>query len=235
VATDLGEASQAALRLAVAVTRAFAADLLIVHVLRAPPDLSSEIRGLAMTSGDLLERRLAQAEVGLRRAKAIAGDGHAHAAIRCGTAAAEIVRLANETDADLIVLGRPAAGGIPSGVAIEVERHAPCPVLVVPAGYARESPKGAEHVPPHGVLIATSGASTAAVAYGRALAQRLHCPVHALHPWRGHSALHRVLRGSVLRNVAARAACATLVVGPHCRWRDSGRLETHPGAAAAAG
>lgn len=69
VASDLGEASQVALRLAVAMAKAFAADLLIVHVLPAPPDFSAEIPGLAMTSGDLLERRLVQAEAGLRRAK----------------------------------------------------------------------------------------------------------------------------------------------------------------------
>jgi nucleotide-binding universal stress UspA family protein len=167
VATDLGEASQAALRLAVAVASAFAGDLLIVHVLPAPPDRCREIQGLAMTSGDLLERRLAQAEAGLRRARAIAGDGHAHAAIRCGATAAEIVRVASETDADLIV----------------------------------------------------------------ALAEKLHCPVHALDPWRGH---RRALRGRLSRDVAARA-CATLAVGPHCRRLGSRRLEPQPGAAAAAG
>jgi len=187
VATDLGERSEAALRVAVAIAKAFTADLLIVHVLPAPQDRSANIRGLAMISGDLLERRLAQAEAGLRRARAVAGEGHAHAAIRCGPTAAEIVHLANETDADLIVLGVLAASGTAGQVAIDVERQAPCPVLAVPVGCGRESEDGAEHVL-HGVLIATAVASTPAVAFGRALAQRLHCPVHALHAWRGRSA-----------------------------------------------
>jgi len=228
VASDLGEASQAALRLAVAIAKAFAADLLIVHVLPEPPALSGKVPGFAMTSGDVLERRLAQAESGLRRAKAIAGEGHAHAAIRCGTVAAEIIRLAKEIEADLIVLGRRDESDTDRKIALDVKARAPCPVLIVPAGCDHESPDHAGHVPSHGVLIATAGASTAALAYGRAMAQTLRCPVHALNAWPGPSPLSRALRRRVSQNVVSRAACPTLVIGPHCRWRNSGASKVRP-------
>ena len=80
------------------------------------------------------------------RARAIAGEGHAHAAIRCGPAAAEIVRLANETDADLIVLGVHAASGTAGGVAIDVESQAPSPSWRCPLVAAENLEDGAEHI-----------------------------------------------------------------------------------------
>ena len=68
------------------------------------------------------------------------GDGRVLTHIAEGRPYAEIVRLAAETDADLIVIGTTVHaslfGGAPSlGSEIErVVRHAPCPVLCVPSG-----------------------------------------------------------------------------------------------------
>lgn len=68
------------------------------------------------------------------------GDGHVHTHIAEGRPYAEIVRLAAETDADLIVIGTSVHaslfGGAPAlGSEIErVVRNAPCPVLCVPSG-----------------------------------------------------------------------------------------------------
>ena len=68
------------------------------------------------------------------------GDGRVLTHIAEGRPYAEIVRLAAETDADLIVIGTSVHaslfGGAPSlGSEIErVVRHAPCPVLCVPSG-----------------------------------------------------------------------------------------------------
>jgi nucleotide-binding universal stress UspA family protein len=68
------------------------------------------------------------------------GDGRVLTHIAEGRPYAEVVRLAAETDADLIVIGTSVHaslfGGAPSlGSEIErVVRHAPCPVLCVPSG-----------------------------------------------------------------------------------------------------
>jgi universal stress protein A len=134
VATDLGEASSGALRLGAEVARAFDAELLIVHIL---PDL--DIRGsvkaaLGMEPGDLLERRAGEAERRLRHLESMLGSGHVHASVRCGSAAAEIVRLANDAAVDCIVVGShgptcPRGMGM-SPVAERVRARARCPVIV---------------------------------------------------------------------------------------------------------
>jgi universal stress protein A len=188
VATDLGEASSGALRLGAEVARAFDAELLIVHVL---PDL--DIRGsvkdvLGMEPGDLLERRAGEAERRLRQLESMLGRGHVHASVRCGSAAAEIVRLANEAAVDFIVVGShgptcPRGMGM-EPVAERVRARARCPVIValppVDTGPAGGPAPGSSI---HRVLVATdlTSRSSAAVQWGRVLGERLGCPVHVLH------------------------------------------------------
>ena len=87
------------------------------------------------------------------------GDGRVTTHIAEGRPYAEIVRLAEKTDADLIVIGTSVHaslfGGAPAlGSEIErVVRNAPCPVLCVPSGRVvtplpalAESPAGAADV-----------------------------------------------------------------------------------------
>jgi nucleotide-binding universal stress UspA family protein len=77
-------------------------------------------------------RRRLDAEVEKRRS---AGGAVAEAHLRVGAAAAEIVDLAQEIGAGLIVMGSRGLGGIRralmGSVSDSVVRHAHCPVLVV--------------------------------------------------------------------------------------------------------
>lgn len=190
VAADLSEASTGALRLGADIASAFGAELLLVHVLPEIDEPGSVKATLGMEPGDLLERRAGEAEGRLRRLESILGRGQAraHACVRCGSAVREIVRLAKEAGADLIVLGSHAPpalrGACAEPVAERVRARAGCPVVValplrvgVPPA---SSPDGASI---HGVLVASdlTGRSEAAVRWGRALGERLGCPVHVLH------------------------------------------------------
>lgn len=187
VATDFSEASAGALRVGSDLARAFGAELLIVHVLADVEEPRSVKETLGMEPGDLLERRAGEAEGRLRRLESMVGGGHVHAAVRCGSAATEIVRLATETAADLIVLGShgpaSARGACGEPVAARVRERAGCPVIVALPPTERVPP-GADAGPSvHRVLVATdlTSRSDAAVKWGRALGQRLGCPVHVLY------------------------------------------------------
>jgi nucleotide-binding universal stress UspA family protein len=181
IAIDFAAASDAALRLGADIARAFEAEVVVVHVLPDCEDSAVE-PALGMRTGELLERRAGEAAARLRHVEAIAGRGHAHGCVRCGSAAAEILRLAHEASADLIVLGQHQ--GCSRSVAARVRRRAACPVLIARA------PESGVPAPPstaapsiHGVLVATDGTprSGAARRWGRALAGRLGCPAHVLH------------------------------------------------------
>jgi nucleotide-binding universal stress UspA family protein len=190
VATDLSEASAGAVRLGSAIARAFGADLLIVHVLPDDDELPSVNDALGMKRGELLERRAGEAEGRLRRLESLLGHGQTsvHACVKCGAAAAEIVRLAKDAAADVIVLGShgPAGrrGQCAEPVAERVRARARCPVVVALPSQGTQSAASQPDGPAiHGVLVATdlTGRSDAAVRWGRALGQRLGCPVHVLH------------------------------------------------------
>jgi nucleotide-binding universal stress UspA family protein len=187
VATDFSEASGGALRVGADLARAFGAELLIVHVLADLEEPRPVKDTLGMEPGDLLERRAGEAEGRLRRLEAMVGGGHVHAAVRCGSAAAEIVRLAAETAADLIVLGSHGAasarGTCGEPVAARVRERAGCPVIVALSPPERALSSAVAGPSVHRVLVATdlTGRSDAAVQWGRALGQRLGCPVHVLY------------------------------------------------------
>jgi nucleotide-binding universal stress UspA family protein len=99
----------------------------LVAPIRAPqeyPDIESNFEQLA--------RKVLDAEVEKVEA---AGGTVAQAYLRMGEADAEIVELAEEIEAGLVVLGSRGLGGIRralmGSVSYSVVRHAHCPVLVV--------------------------------------------------------------------------------------------------------
>jgi nucleotide-binding universal stress UspA family protein len=185
VATDLSEASAGALGVAADLARMCAAELLIVHVLTDIEEPRSVKDTLGMDPGDLLERRAGEAEGRLRRLESMVGTGHAHAVVRCGSAAAEIVRLATEAAADLIVLGWHGSTGTrgpcAEPVAERVREHAPCPVIIALPPRGPSNAETGRSI--HRVLVASdlTSRSDAAVKWGRALGERLGCPVHVLY------------------------------------------------------
>jgi nucleotide-binding universal stress UspA family protein len=137
LATNLRPSSIAASHLARELAAATNAELHAVYVLG---DYFEQISVMFPEGGHSALSRM-RAEV-KDRMQTFAGEGDTHVLthIEEGRPYAEIVRLAAETDADLIVIGTSVHaslfGGAPAlGSEIErVVRNAPCPVLCVPSG-----------------------------------------------------------------------------------------------------
>ncbi len=132
VPTDFGAASDAALRYARALAAQFGAAINLVHVFEEPlasgafmgampPDLRHALKRAAR---EQLDKRHAE------HAQALPLSSHD---LLTGPAAKRIVERANELDADLIVMGTHARGGLShllmGSVAENVVRTAKCPVL----------------------------------------------------------------------------------------------------------
>jgi nucleotide-binding universal stress UspA family protein len=130
-ATDFSQSSEFAFRLACALARDYGANLVILHVVPAPPivgyaegilvpepaesfeDLHARLNELRPTDPEIVvERRVVE-----------------------GDAAIEILRSAKETGCNLIVIGTHGRSGLPrllmGSVAEHVMRRAECPVLTV--------------------------------------------------------------------------------------------------------
>jgi len=117
VPTDFSTCAEEAWALAQRVAQTCGSELVLVHVLEAPPD--TEI-------GKTLEQWAAQArQRGLK----------ARIAVRTGAPHQEVVALATDERADLVVIGTHGRGGLNrallGSVADRVVRLAPCPVLTV--------------------------------------------------------------------------------------------------------
>lgn len=128
--TDFSDLSRSALDLAAALARDHGAELLVLHV--APPPVAGVIDGVTveLPTGWLDETRDRLARV--RPADPAVPVAHR---LEMGDAGREIVRVATEAGADLIVLGTHGRGGLSrlvvGSVAEMVMRKAPCPVLTV--------------------------------------------------------------------------------------------------------
>ena len=144
--TDFSECDNYARSYAASLARKFGASIIAVHVIEpmvptvgysgmTEPLPIADIADQLETSAERELPRIAECEdcVGLEIEEVIVH----------GEAAAEIVRVAKEKSADLIVLsshGRTGLGRILFGSTAEaVVRHAACPVLVVKPGKAGET------------------------------------------------------------------------------------------------
>lgn len=137
LATNLRPSSIAAANLARELAAANHAELHAVYVIG---DYFEQISVMFPEGGHSALSRMRADVKDRMQAFAGEGDGHVITHIAEGRPYAEIVRLAAETDADLIVIGTSVHaslfGGAPAlGSEIErVVRNAPCPALCVPSG-----------------------------------------------------------------------------------------------------
>jgi nucleotide-binding universal stress UspA family protein len=133
---DFSEVSMGALRLARQICEGVDGELVIVYVVEpivAPTDFTYG----SLTSGELEDRLVERSRQAL--AEQIASLGYAeakvHSRVERGRASAEIVRVAQEEAADLIVIGTHGYTGMAhvllGSTAERVIRKAPCPVLTV--------------------------------------------------------------------------------------------------------
>ncbi len=138
--TDFSEISTTAEACAIALARHYDAALHLLHI--DPPTPIMAPYGEIPVDIRLFEEQRQQAEEHLAaaRERARAAGVAAEAAVRGGHPAREILTVAAEIQADLIVLGSHGRGGVEhlllGSVAEKVMRKAECPVMVVPPGAA---------------------------------------------------------------------------------------------------
>jgi nucleotide-binding universal stress UspA family protein len=135
--TDFSERSQYAFRLACSLARDHDARLIFLHVW-SPPLVPIAAAGPAPVRPE--DFSPAPLEEQLRQLKVPDRNIRVEHRLKQGDAASEIVRVAEETQCDLIVLGTHGRTGLKrlvmGSVAEQVLRNASCPVLAVKAPLA---------------------------------------------------------------------------------------------------
>jgi nucleotide-binding universal stress UspA family protein len=138
--TDFSDRSGYAFWLACALARDYGARLIALHVWAAPTVVYAE--GVIPPNWEDLATA---AQEQLDRLQVPEGNVRAERRLEEGDAAEEILRVAQESNADLIVMGthgRTGLGRLLMGsVAEEVVRKAPCPVLTVKAPFPQTAPE----------------------------------------------------------------------------------------------
>jgi nucleotide-binding universal stress UspA family protein len=148
--TDFSEQSSQAFRMACAVARDYGARVVVCHVMALPIHAYREL-GPFVPEPAVMEDEVRQTLEAVRpRNPAVAVE---HRLCK-GDAATEIVALAGEIKADVIVLGTHGRTGLsrlaPGSVAETVLRRAPCPVLTVKAPRpAAVAPRQVSREPAH--------------------------------------------------------------------------------------
>jgi nucleotide-binding universal stress UspA family protein len=136
VATDFSECAEEAGALARRLAAAPGSELIVIHVLTEVPLYGEGLFNIE-TARKVREGARKWAEGALEDwvGKARAAGLNARAALRTGVPHQEIVALAQDERADLVVIGTHGRGGIArallGSVADRVVRLAPCPVLMV--------------------------------------------------------------------------------------------------------
>jgi nucleotide-binding universal stress UspA family protein len=136
---DFSDLSKEALAYAASFAKEYKAELLLVHVVEDvyfPVDPTSWGFSVAAFS----KERKSAAEQGLTELaeSSVPDEVKTETIVAAGTPFLEIIRLAKERDADLVVLSTHGRSGLAhvlmGSVAERVVRKAPCPVLVVRSG-----------------------------------------------------------------------------------------------------
>jgi universal stress protein E len=179
VAVDLSEASLGALAWT-ARHVARGAELVLAHVIERPPP-PGFLRKRHPSDEQIVDKARAAAESRLRGLLP-STDGPLVVEVRAGKPDEEIVRVAAECEADLIVLGRdtlhPDGWGRVGTTAQRVLRRAHVPVLVVGA-----TPDHGRSGPPSHVVVAVddSAMTTSILHWGEFLGQRFSAETTAVH------------------------------------------------------
>ncbi len=143
---DFSDPSQAALETAASLAKQFGAELLLVHIVPAIPDLPSSVSLLKEGQYDEALHKDAATRLAEMAQKLTQSGIKAKSAI--GTAddtAMEIIRQADDNDADLIVIATHGLSGLHKlvfgSVTEKVLRDSHCPVLVMHTDKSAEEAK----------------------------------------------------------------------------------------------
>lgn len=148
VPADFSDGSAFAFRMAQALARDYGARIVVAHVVEPPHAMGVE--GVLVYQPEISWESLRQRLV--ERYAARAATQVEHIVVE-GNPADEIVRLAEDYHADVIVIGTHGRTGLPrlimGSVAEQVLRRASCPVATIkhPAPATARAPKGQDEVP----------------------------------------------------------------------------------------
>ena len=137
--TDFSEPSYEALKAANELALHFSAELCLVHVVSPDVQTSPDLAG----SGLVLQEIEALAEKSLQEVvkQRVPKELHTCQIVVLGEAADEIIRISEETKADIIVIATHGQTGwrrfVFGSVAEKVVRLAPCPVLTIRAPHKK--------------------------------------------------------------------------------------------------
>lgn len=139
VATDFSDHARVALNYGAELARVFDAEVLLCSVVERP-DLISQIppSGEGYFPPNLVEQHKEQAQARCEKLLAEANVARSRVLITSGAPFYEIVQMARDENADLVVVGTHGRGAVKhillGSVAEKVVRKAPCPVLTVREG-----------------------------------------------------------------------------------------------------
>ena len=185
--TDFSDESLAGVRYAVALAEKLKAAVALLHVVE-PLSWMDNME----TRKDAELVALARAQLATLAKREVQGDGTVTSSVRTGKPFHEITTAARAGATDLIVIATHGHTGVKRALlgstAERVVRHAPCPVLTVPA---RERPRRAGKTPPFKlkkilVPIDFSNLSKAALPYAVLLAGHCGAELLLLHIWKAH-------------------------------------------------
>lgn len=139
--TDFSDSSESAFQMACGLARDYGARLIIVHIQSPPPLAFGEVGPMIPDPGDWKQQLQARLTALHPADPAVAVQYY----LCEGDPASEVVRLAQETHSDLIVVGTHGRSGLSrlllGSVAEKVLRRAPCPVLTVRVPMAETLPE----------------------------------------------------------------------------------------------
>ena len=135
VPTDFSNCSMKALQYALPFAKQNSAAITLLHVIPPPTPAGAEYGSVDFPAIETNLREGAERELLALAATKVHGAVPTEATVRMGSATTEILRLARELPADLIVIATHGRTGLKhvflGSVTEHVVRSAPCPVLVV--------------------------------------------------------------------------------------------------------
>jgi nucleotide-binding universal stress UspA family protein len=184
--TDFSESSMDGVHHAAWIAERFSASAALAHIVE-PPSRFSGMEEVILAREDLEIMQLAEAQLNRLAIRESRKGPEMASCVRKGKPFHEIARLAGERGADLIVIATRGHTGLKrawlGSTAERVVRHAPCPVLTVPA--RRQTARGKGILPIRlkriVVPIDLSEFSLQALPYAVAFAQKFGAEVILLH------------------------------------------------------
>lgn len=145
-AVDFSPITSAVIAAAMRLAEARDARLVLGHIVVVPPS-AMDFNMACADDSPLLVEATAQAERRLAEAAKAVSEVPLETCCRVGVPAVEVCRCAREIGAEFIVVGSHGRGALYElligSTTQGILRHAPCPVLVVPAGGSEAAPAAA--------------------------------------------------------------------------------------------